>query len=268
MNAERMARQMRFSACSAGFNLLIAAAKLAIGLFGTSLLLCLHAFCNVGMATAKLTAVKSHRAYGKTDDSRPDSGEEWLCCLHMGLIVAGSSLIFLLYGAAVRHFGYSPAYSFKGALLIAVVSFTEIGIAVFGMFVAGRAKKPLVTAIKLTNLAFSLFTLALVQTAILSFKEQQDHSAYNGMIAMVLGGVSLLIGLGMAMRASYKLQEIGEADRPEAPVPSAAAAIRFRSRPRSGMIVDRQRPMPDLIEARSESSDEGESLTCITAPTK
>ena len=214
MTAGRLERQIRFAACSAGFNILIAAAKLALGLFGASLLLCLYAFCNAGMATAKLAAVRSHRMYNKARqsgeadpmDEKSTDEEEWLCYLHMGLITGGSSLIFLLYSIAVWHFDHTPAYSLNAALLIAAVSFTEIGVAVFGMFVAGKAKKPLVTAIKLTNLAFSLFTLALTQTALLSVAQERDMSTYNGLIGVLLGGVSLLIGLGMALRASYALR--------------------------------------------------------------
>ncbi len=217
MTAGRLERQIRFAACSAGFNILIAIAKLALGLFGASLLLCLYAFCNVGMATAKLAAVRSHRMYNKTHTSEEASTdeEEWLCYLNMGLITGGSSLVFLLYSVAVWYFDHAPTYSLNAALLIAAVSFTEIGVAVFGMFVAGKAKKPLVTAIKLTNLAFSLFTLALTQTALLSVADERDMSTYNGLIGVLLGGISLLIGLGMALRALYALRR-WEEERKEA----------------------------------------------------
>lgn len=197
MKQGMLERQIRFASYSAGFNIVIAVGKLLIGLFGASLILCLYAFCNVGMAAAKLAAVRNHRLGGISADE-----EEWLCYFNMGLIVAASGIIFLLYSLAVWHYGHTPNYSLRSALLIAAVSFTEIGIAVSGMFVAGRAKKPLVTAIKLTNLAFSLFTLSLTQTALLAVRRIEDYSAYNARIGMLLGGISLLIGLGMSLRAS------------------------------------------------------------------
>ncbi|OMD55328.1 hypothetical protein BSK51_04570 [Paenibacillus odorifer] len=78
----------------------------------------------------------------------------------------------------------NQTYSMHVALAITCMTFVEIVMAVHGAIVMMRkGKAPAVSAIKLSNLAASLISLVLTQTAILSFTHQGDMSYYNGLAA-------------------------------------------------------------------------------------
>lgn len=74
------------------------------------------------------------------------------------------------------------------------MTFVEISMAVHGSIVTMRkGKAPAVSAIKLSNLAASLISLVLTQTAILSFTHQGDMSYNNGLAGLIFGGLALHI---------------------------------------------------------------------------
>lgn len=80
---------------------------------------------------------------------------------------------------------------------IATLAFYNITIAIIGIVKAKKDKNLTMETIKLTNLASSLISMSLTQTAILSFTTIEDMFRYNGIGGIFFGILSMIIGIYM-----------------------------------------------------------------------
>ncbi|MEJ8303594.1 hypothetical protein [Saccharibacillus sacchari] len=220
MNSRRIERHIQFALLSAYANSGLALVKLALGIWGASPTLCLYALCSVGMAAAKWIAARSYRHIGdgggdgeslfSNGEAGSQREEDLRVHTAVGAIIVATSVPFLLHSLYVYTRGGSADYPANVAIAIAAVTFTEIGMAIYGAIVAKRAGVRLVTLLKLTNLAFALFLLVLTQTAILSFADPRYLSTYNGLSGLLFGAGALSIGGYIVVRAGADRKRVGE----------------------------------------------------------
>ena len=86
--------------------------------------------------------------------------------------------------------------------LVALIAFTSIGTAIYGMIKYKRNKEPIIKGIKITNFANALTSIVLTQVVLLDTYANGYDSTLNGYTGM---GVSLIIiGLGLYMIISMK----------------------------------------------------------------
>ncbi|MBU3099404.1 cation transporter [Clostridium sp. DSM 17811] len=178
----------------------MAVGKILVGIFSLSFFLCINAFYNIAMGMAKTIFIKEYYDGKKEpDEEHPDGyGKgEYHCYYLGGIIVLISSIVYMVYCIRMFVSGDSVKYSMIVSLAIAVFTFTELGVSIQGAIVTRRDKEPVIEAIKLTNLASSMISLVLTQTAIMSFSYDGDASFYNGMSGMILGSASAILGLYM-----------------------------------------------------------------------
>ena len=86
------------------------------------------------------------------------------------------------------------------ALAIATFTFTEIGMNLYGMIANRKNRTPLLHAIKTINLAASLVSLVVTQSAILAFAGQGYNPAVNALMGMFSGTCAVLLGVFMLWR--------------------------------------------------------------------
>jgi divalent metal cation (Fe/Co/Zn/Cd) transporter len=203
MDQRKIERSINYAKVSFYMNLVMAVGKMIVGLYTASIFLCIYALYNVGLALAKGMAVKGYLAGKRPPDETHVFGygrEEYKSYFRVGVILTTSSIVFIIYCLRLFLYGSSASYSMHVALAIAFMTFIEMGMAVRGSVVTIRKGiSPAVSAIKLSNLAASLISLVLTQTAILSFTHQGDMSYYNGLAGLIFGGLSALIGVGMIL---------------------------------------------------------------------
>ncbi|MDF2505482.1 cation transporter [Clostridium sp.] len=205
MNVKKIERSIKFANMSVYTNFIMAAGKLILGIFTASTFLCINAFYNVGMAMAKVIAVNGYQLANKQPDEEYPHGygrEEYLCYYNVGSILTITSVIFILYCLRLFIHGSNAYYPQVVAIAIAAINFTEIAMAVQGTIVTRRGEEPVISAIKLTNLASSMISLVLTQTAILSFSSGKDLSFYNGISGVIFGSCAVLIGIYMMLHMS------------------------------------------------------------------
>ena len=86
--------------------------------------------------------------------------------------------------------------------LVALIAFTSIGTAIYGMIKYKRNQEPIIKGIKITNFANALTSIVLTQVVLLDTYADGYDSTLNGYTGM---GVSLIIiGLGLYMIISIK----------------------------------------------------------------
>lgn len=178
---------------------------MVVGIFTFSIFLFVNAFYNVGMAYAKYIAMNGYKT-GKQppDDTHPFGygREEYRVYFRVGLIIIVSSIVFMIYSMRLFITGSNAYYPMVIAIAIAAVTFTEIGMAIQGAVSMKKRREVCIEATKMANLASSLISLVLTQTAILSFTMEGNNSVYNGISGMVFGGCAALIGVYMLLYMS------------------------------------------------------------------
>ena len=86
--------------------------------------------------------------------------------------------------------------------LVALIAFTSIGSAIYGMIKYKKNQEPIIKGIKITNFANALTSIVLTQVVLLDTFANEYDSTLNGYTGM---GVSLtIIGLGLYMIISTK----------------------------------------------------------------
>lgn len=194
-------RTLFFTKLSVPLNAATAAAKILLGIFSSSFFLCLSGFYNIGIGLAKVSALKTHKDTVDCSDPELKQRKQNRIYFFIGFIIFAASVIYTIYCASkLFNGGNSAKYPQHIAMIIAIVSISEIALSLRGIIISRRDRKPLIEAIKLTNLASSLILLVLTQTAILSFTTNADVSFYNGITGIILGSMAASIGLYMIVR--------------------------------------------------------------------
>lgn len=87
-------------------------------------------------------------------------------------------------------------YDLYKGILIATVTFFDIGYSIYGIIKESKNNDTQNKLLRLINLATALISLELTQSALLSFTMVGvDNSLYNGLIGIIVGTCSLLIGI-------------------------------------------------------------------------
>lgn len=197
--------RMTGAACIANF--LLGIGKLLMGLWSGSFFTCMNALYTYGMVTAKFCALKGIAV---------PTQKQYSYYRVSAAILIVASLCYALYSFRLLLHPEQPQYSLYLGLLIATFTFTEIGLNIRGILIERRSGQLMFHAIKMVNLASSLICLVLTQTALLSFTAadaEQDFSAANGTMGLLMGSVAALIGAFMIWRVS-KLEEMEKKDDP------------------------------------------------------
>ena len=181
------------AACAGNF--LLGTGKLVLGVFSLSFFTCVSAFYTYGMVLARICALKG---MGKEREKQ---------LLHYrltGIVLILASLLYTVYAARLLWHPENPHYDMYIGLAIATFTFTEIGLSIRGVVIERKNKEPLYHALKMVNLAASMISLVLTQTALLSFTHQGEigynPSFSNGVMGLLMGGISTLTGVVMLIR--------------------------------------------------------------------
>ncbi len=102
--------------------------------------------------------------------------------------------MFINYSYFAIKTHYNIDYDLYRGITIATVIFVDIGLAIVGIVKANKNRNLQHKILKLTNLATSLISLELVQTALLSFTQVGiDNSLFNGIGGIIFGICSLIV---------------------------------------------------------------------------
>lgn len=188
------ARALHLAGVSGAGNIFLGLGKILSGLLSLSVFVCVNGGYTLGMVVARYCALAG---VIRAKDVR----EQYRYYRWAGKILILSSLLYMVYsGWAYFHPKYI-AYHMYVALAIATVTFVEIGLNIRGVVVNRKNKTPLLHALKTINLAASLISLVLTQSAILSFAQGGYHDpSANALLGILMGACAALLGVFMLWR--------------------------------------------------------------------
>ena len=119
----------------------------------------------------------------------------FLSILKYPLCTSCAAKDFRLLNVYLGNFSLS-AYEMPIALLIALVSFIEIGVAIYGL-VKIRGRGHSFKNIKLINFVLALEAMVLTETAILSFTESKTFALSSSLFGLIIGIFVMVLSLFM-----------------------------------------------------------------------
>ena len=188
------ARTLHLAGVSGAGNILLGLGKILSGLLSLSVFVCVNGGYTLGMVVARYCALAGVlRA--------KNVGEQYRYYRWSGKILILASLLYMVYSVWSYFHPQYIAYHMYVALTIATVTFVEIGLNIRGVVVNRKNKTPLLHAIKTINLAASLISLVLTQSAILSFAQGGYHDpSVNALLGILMGACAALLGVFMLWR--------------------------------------------------------------------
>ena len=116
--------------------------------------------------------------------------------LSVGVFLILASLSFVAYSIWTILFHKITYYNLYTGITIATVTFYDIGYSIYGIVKSLKNNNRQNNLLMLVNLATALISLELTQSALLSFTQVSvDNSLYNGIIGIIVGISSLVIGI-------------------------------------------------------------------------
>lgn len=174
-------------------NILMGLFKIASGVLALSLFTCVNGCYTLGMALARYCALAG--VIRTKDISIQYRYYRW-----SGIILIAASCLYIAYSIRMYFHPACTAYHPYLAIGIAAVTFAEIGLNLRGVLVFRKNRSPLLHALKTINLAASLISLVLTQAAILSFADEVQNPASNGILGALMGTCAVLLGVYMLLR--------------------------------------------------------------------
>jgi hypothetical protein len=183
------ARTIRSTRLSSILNAVLALGKIGLGIYSLSLFVCVSGLYNVGIAFAKHTTVQNR-----------DTEQQHKNYKRIGIIILVTSVVYMIYCANMAIRGKANVtYDLITALTIATFTFTEIGLAAYGMGAARKSKNLTIMAAKRINLVTALISLVLTESALLGLESTPNAANYCGWTGLIAGTVSVVVGLHMVI---------------------------------------------------------------------
>jgi len=198
---------LRIAGASLLINLAIGIGKIVLSIISSSFFIAVSAFYTFALVLARVFALLGS-----------DRRKEYRCCRFCALILVGASLIYILYSTRLFFEEGKSSYHEYVALAIATVTFVEIGVNARGVVRERRNHRLFMQALRMVNLASSLISLTLTQSALLSLSEQTegiDRNLANGFMGCLMGTSAAVIGILLLIKAGKK-----QSSQPYLPEPS------------------------------------------------
>lgn len=196
---------------SSSWTIIFTAIKLLIGALDSSGFLLVNAIFSVSMAFSKNFIVDGYVKAERFNRNFSVRHQELWRCQLAGVICVIVSCIYMWFGAGIlnKDFGANVEYSTLTGLGMVAIALGEIFLALKGVLNCQTAGQYVLRCLKMINVCTAFGAAALANIAALSiFIKGGQDLAENGIMVLVCGGVSLVIGLFLiSMQAKHGEQE-------------------------------------------------------------
>ena len=191
-----------FLVCSTISNFFIGIVKFILSLTIPSLWFLINAGFSLVLAICRLLTIRKYNKIKKIKDKKIIIKEEYKSYLQNGVMLILLGIMYFFVSSYMYYKGTNTNMHEYITYLVALIAFTSIGTAIYGMIKYKRNQEPIIKGIKITNFANALTSMVLTQVVLLDTYAKGYDSTLNVYTGM---GVSLIIiGLGLYMIISIK----------------------------------------------------------------
>lgn len=199
---EKKDRIVFYMLCLTISNFVMALVKLILSLTIPSLWFFINAGFSFTLAGCRFITIKRYNNIRQMKDENEKLNAEYKNFMQNGIMLILLGIMYFFVSSYMYYKGTNTNMHEYITYLVALIAFTSIGNAIYGMIKYKRVTEPVIKGIKLTNFANALTSIVLTQVVLLDTFAIQYDSRLNGYTGM---GVSLIIiGLGLHMVVSVK----------------------------------------------------------------
>lgn len=191
-----------FLICSTISNFVVGIIKFIFSLTIPSLWFFINAGFSLVLAICRLLTIKTYNKIRKIKDKKVKFIEEYKSYLQNGIMLILLGIMYFFVSSYMYYKGTNTNMHEYITYLIALIAFTSIGTAIYGMIKYKRNKEPIIKGIKITNFANALTSIVLTQVVLLDTYADGYDSTLNGYTGMVVS--LIIISLGLYMIISIK----------------------------------------------------------------
>ena len=202
LKLEKKDKLFFFLICGSISNLFVGIIKFIFAITIPSLWFFINSIFSFVLAMSRMIIINNYNKIKKIDDERIRIIKEQESYLQNGVMLILLGIVYFFVSSYMYYNGTNTNMHEYITYLIALIAFSSIGTAIYGMIKYKRNKEPIMKAVKITNFANALTSIVLTQVVLLDTYATIYDSTINGYTGM---GVSLIIiGLGIYMIISEK----------------------------------------------------------------
>ena len=191
-----------FLVCSTISNFGVGIIKFILSLSIPSFWFFINAIFSLVLAVCRFLTIKRYNKIKVLKDKNLQMNEVYKNYIQNGVMLIVLGIIYFFVSSYMYYKGTNTNMHEYITYLVALIAFTSIGTAIYGMIKYKRNQEPIIKGIKITNFANALTSIVLTQVVLLDTFANEYDSTLNGYTGM---GVSLaIIGLGLYMIISMK----------------------------------------------------------------
>jgi len=187
-------RTMIFTRLSLKKDIIVVAGKIVLSCITLSGFMLANALYSAGMGIARFFAVSAQKK---------EKQKQIQSYFHIGTAILGAGLCYVVYSLKTFSAGSAIRFDMNIALIIALYTFSELGLIIKDYIRARKAQDIISEEIKLIGLASTFICLVLTQVAIMSFTTDSDNTLANMLSGIFFGCMSALTGIYMMIRSKY-----------------------------------------------------------------
>ncbi|MBQ8379422.1 MAG: hypothetical protein IJX34_01240 [Clostridia bacterium] len=205
INLEKRDKVVFFLICSTIGNFFIAIIKFLISFTLPSLWFFVNAGFSLSLAICRYLTIKRYRIIKKLKNKDLAMKHEVKNYLQNGAMLIFVGIMYFFVSSYMYYKGTNTNMHEFITYLVALMAFSSIGNAIYGMIKYKRNEEPIIKGIKVTNFASALTSIVLTQVVLLDTFHTGYDSTINGYTGM--GASIIIIILGLYMIISAKKDE-------------------------------------------------------------
>ena len=186
-----------FLVCSTISNFCVGIIKFMLSLSIPSFWFFINAIFSLVLAACRFLTIKRYNKIKVLKDKNIQMNEGYKNYIQNGVMLIVLGIIYFFVSSYMYYKGTNTNMHEYITYLVALIAFTSIGSAIYGMIKYKKNQEPIIKGIKITNFANALTSIVLTQVVLLDTFANEYDSTLNGYTGM---GVSLaIIWLGLYM---------------------------------------------------------------------
>lgn len=198
-NIDKKDRIVFYMLCLTVTNFLMATVKLVLSLTIPSLWFFVNAGFGFILATCRFMTIRRYKYIRQMKDENEKLNAEYINFMKNGVMLILLGIMYFFVSSYMYYKGTNTNMHEYITYLVALIAFTSIGSAIYGMIKYKRTTEPVIKGIKLTNFANALTSIVLTQVVLLDTFAKQYDSRLNGCTGMGVSLIIIILGLHMVI---------------------------------------------------------------------
>lgn len=182
-------------------NIVVAVIKFVLSLVIPSMWFFVNAIFSFALAICRFLTIRKYGKIRKIDDISKKVEMEYDVYINNGILLILIGIAYFFVSSYMYYKGTNTNMHEYITYLVALIAFTSIGTAIYGMIKYKRNKEPIIKGIKITNFANALTSIVLTQVVLLDTYAEEYNSTINGYTGMGVSLIIILLGLSMIITA-------------------------------------------------------------------